>query len=69
MFTINSNNVNNGGIIVGQTGIFELNLRDSLPINSVTFTNLNPLVANAPMGYLLVDIIYTKENAAGEVIQ
>ena len=61
-FTINNivaMNSQSSGIIIGQTGIFELNLKDGIPINTVTFNNLNPLTTQDDIGYLIIDVVYT----------
>lgn len=53
----------NSTIRVGQTGIFELNLIDSFPIQTVTFLNLEDKLKaqyqNANPTYCLIDVIYS----------
>lgn len=63
-FSINSNDTGIGandfkGVMVGQTGIFELDLREVTPINQITFENLAAQLAPfGEMGYLYVDVVY-----------
>lgn len=65
---INDNATEFGHVIVGQTGIFELNLSDATPILSVQFPRLNTYLTQASpdMNYILIDLVYAKEESASE---
>lgn len=49
-----------GTVIVGQTGIFELNLAERTPVNQIAFTNLLSVFQSRGdnVNYLIVDLIY-----------
>ena len=47
------------GVMVGQTGIFELDLREVTPVNQITFENLSGQLAPfGDMAYLYLDVVY-----------
>lgn len=60
IFNINSNKTTAESTIrLGQTGIFELNLFDSSPIEKIKFENLNDLAKSGmSTDYCLIDLIY-----------
>lgn len=65
-FNINHNTTEaEAEVMIGQTGIFELNLMDTYPINSVQFQNLSDMLepsdASRNVNYCLIDVIYTEE--------
>lgn len=64
-FVINDNMVEEQSTIrVGQTGIFELNLAESTPIQTVEFQNLTDILSAARddlnVGYIFIDVIYSE---------
>lgn len=58
-FYLNQNKSNPVPVIVNNTGIFELNLKDKITINKLRFdaTSLNSM-RNNPNAYLIIDIVY-----------
>lgn len=50
-------------VIIGTTGIYELDLNNQTQINKITIDNdsLN-MINNNPSAYLIVDILYDKED-------
>lgn len=58
-----------GAVVVGQTGIFELNLNGMVPITTeVTLTNLGDILTTNSgdnVGYCIIDVIYQKTDGEG----
>ena len=49
-------------IIIGPTGIYELNLSDGYEIKALRFTDASlTLIENNPSAYLIIDVIYNVE--------
>ena len=70
----------NAPIFIGQTGIFEINLSDKIPLTStITFMNLDELMKSSTgdesnkdkrsVNYCLIDVIYSKINEGGTVVE
>lgn len=66
-FTINDNMTSaNANIVLGQTGIFELNLADATPVTTVTFTNLLDHLSLSDTNYCIIDVIYSYRGESSE---
>ena len=51
-------NDNGTEVVVGQTGIFELNLLKATPIYGFSLTNLEQMYENSTTMYVLIDVVY-----------
>ena len=63
-FVLNKDNQNiNNSIMIGATGIFELDLEDTdSSISSITFAKSDLTKLYGPKGYLIIDYVTIKEN-------
>ena len=58
-FYLNDNDIDNIPVIINNTGIFELDLKDKVRINNLKFDaiSLNS-IQNNPNKYIIIDIVY-----------